>query len=248
MARRRIKREFRFKMDVYSPETMPLSRLAEYLHDLSVLFGEDQSVHLVRIEKSSTVPVMLVDIEAEPKVRERLQAVRQKAAGKDALRAAAQIDERLRKDNAKASIIDPSGSKLLAFPGRELNKLLEYGPFNQPGTFDGIPIRVGGEQESVPVHLEGREQIHICWAKRSLAKELAQYLFTSVVRVEGIGRWIRHRDGEWELVTFTIKDYNPLPDVSLRESINRLRLIPAKWKEMDDPLGELMHIRHGTDG
>lgn len=246
--RRRTKREFRFKIDRYLPETMPLARLAEYLRDLAVLFGPDSGVHLIKVEKGSTVPVMLVDIEDEPKVVERLQDVRQQSASKDALHAAAQIDERLRKDNAKGAIIDPSGSKLLAFPGRDLNRLLEYGPFNQPGTFDGIPIRIGGEQDSVPVHLEGREQIYICWAKRSLAKEIAQYLFTSVVRVEGVGRWTRHRDGEWELVSFTIKDYTPLPDISLRESIHRLRLIPAKWKDMDDPLGELMRIRHGTDG
>ncbi len=249
MARkRRTAREYRFKIDVYSPETMPMARLAEYLRDLAVLFGEEQNVHLIRIEKGSAVPLMLVDLEAEPKVRERVQAVRQHSGPGEAQRAAAQIDERLRTDNAKAAILDPSGAKILTFPGRDLNKLLEYGPFNQPGTFDGIPIRIGGEQDSVPVHLEGRDQIYICWAKRSLAKEIAQYLFTTAIRVEGTGRWTRHRDGEWKLVTFTIRDYTPLPDVSLRESINKLRLIPAEWKQMDDPLGELMRIRHGTDG
>lgn len=246
--KRRTKREYRFKIDAYSPETMPMSRLAEYLHDLAVLFGEDKGVHLIKVEKGSTVPLMLIDVEEEPKIRERIQAVQQNTAPKDAQRAAAQIDERLRKDNAKGAIVGPGGGKILSFSGRDLNKLPEYGPFNQPGKFDGIPIRVGGEQESVPVHLEGRDRIYICWAKRSLAKEIAQYLFTSVIRVEGVGRWTRHRDGEWEMISFTIKDYTPLPAVSLKDAIQRLRLIPAEWKQMDDPLGELARIRQGTDG
>src|SRR5713226_178056 len=94
-------REYRFRIDAYTPETMPLGRLSEYLHDLSVMFGEDKSVHLIKIEGGSTVPVLLVEREAEPKVREQLQAVRQKEAPPDVMAAAANIDKRLRRDNAK---------------------------------------------------------------------------------------------------------------------------------------------------
>jgi hypothetical protein len=31
-------------------------------------------------------------------------------------------------------------------------------------------------------------------------------------------------------------------------SLERIRAIPAKWKELDDPIGELTKIRQGTDG
>jgi hypothetical protein len=240
-------REYRFKIDAYSPETMPLNRLVEYLDNLAVLFGENHSVHLVKIEKGSTVPVISVRREAEQKVRERLRLVRQKDGPSEALRAEKQINELLRRDDAQAVIVDPVGSKLVDFPGRELNRLVEYGPFNQPGTLDGVPIMIGGEEDTVPIHLEGRQkEIYICRAKRSVAIELAPYIFSKCIRVEGNGRWIRHRDGEWEMKRFTIKSFSILEERSLRETIEDLRAVPAKWKSLPDPYSQLAKIRRGA--
>lgn len=34
---------------------------------------------------------------------------------------------------------------------------------------------------------------------------------------------------------------------TLRESINRLRAIPAKWKHLADPIGELKRIREDPE-
>lgn len=226
---------------------MPLSRLVEYLDNLSVLFGESHSVHLIKIEKGSTVPVLRVEREAEPKVRERLRLVRQKDGPGEALRAEKQINELLRRDDAQGAIVDPVGSKLISFPGRELNRLVEYGPFTQAGTLDGIPIVIGGEEEIVPVHLEGRQkQVYNCLAKRSIAIELAPFLFSTFIRVEGNGRWIRHRDGEWEMKRFTIKGFTVLKESSLRQTIEELRAVPAKWKKLPDPYRELAKIRRGA--
>ena len=45
-------------------------------------------------------------------------------------------------------------------------------PFNQPGTLDGVLIRVGGRgnngglQNNVPVHLAGYKRVYICKADR----------------------------------------------------------------------------------
>jgi hypothetical protein len=251
MARKRQSdsHEYRFKIDAYSPETMPLGRLAEYLTDLSVLLGENTSVHLIRIERSSTVPVCLVEREAEPKVRERLSAVERKDAPPEAMRAAANIDKKLREDNAKGKLIAPTGDNLIVFPGRDRVEPLTYGPFNQPGVIIGKPILVGGKNDPVPIHLEGADGIYDCLAKRGVAKKIAPYLFTTFIKAEGIGRWIRHSTGEWEMKKFTIRDFIPLEDeVTLRDAIHKLRLVPANWKEKEDPLGELRDMRHGTDG
>ena len=241
-------RDYRFEIDAYSPETMPLSRLAEYLTDLSVLFGETQSVHLIKIEKGSTVPVLRVEREAEMKVRERLRLVGANDGPAEAMRAAKQIDEKLRRDNAKAVVVDPVDSKILEFRGRDLNRLVEYGPFSQHGRLDGIPVMIGGiEDDAVPVHLQGRQkEVYVCRAKHSIAKDLAPYLFTDYVRVEGLGRWIRRRNGDWEMRRFTIKDFTPLKHTTLRETIEDLRAVPADWKKLDDPYAELASIRHGT--
>jgi hypothetical protein len=238
--------EYRFKMDAYKPETIPLIRLTAYLHDLAVMIGNYESVHLTRVASGSTEPRLLVAREADTKVRERIQAVKAKDAPDDAMRANRLINERLREDGAKGSF-GPERKNLIFFPGRDLNKLLEYGPFTQPGTLEGTPIKIGGEQDWVPVHLEDKlGQVRWCLAKRSLAKEIARYLFTSMVRVEGSGRWTRRRDGEWDMVSFRAKAFERLDStISLRDSIEQLRAIPAKWKELDDPLSELEKIRQG---
>jgi len=242
---RKRRREYRFQIDAFTPHTIPMSRLAEYLKNLATIFGNEKNVHLSKIEGGSTVPVVLVDWEAEPKVRERLRAVKHKEAPTEALDAAKDIDRRLAEDNAKAALIDPVGAKVFDFPGRERATKLEFGPISQPGSFQGVPIRVGGENDPVPVHLEDGQQKYIVWVRRTLAKEIAQHLFTSVIRVEGSGRWMRHADGEWEMLSFNVTGFHLLGDAEIRRSITELRALPADWKKLDDPLAALERIRRG---
>jgi hypothetical protein len=240
-------REYKLEIDAFSPTTIPMARLAEYLSDLATLLGSPSNVHLLRIDKGSTVPVVLVDFEAEPKVRDRIKAVKNQEAPEDALIAAKNIDRRLLLDNAKAEIVDPVGAKVFRFPGRENAVRQEFGPVNQPGSFQGIPIKVGGENDPVPLHLEDGREKYIVWVRRSLAKEIAKYLFTTVLRVDGTGRWIRQRNGEWEMLSFTATSYTPIEDSTLTQDIAALRKVPGEWKNLDDPLGELERIRHGSN-
>src|SRR6202034_2994476 len=60
-------REYRFKIDAYSPHTIPLARLSQYLSDLARMMGETANVHLSRVDKGSTVHVICVDWEEAPK-------------------------------------------------------------------------------------------------------------------------------------------------------------------------------------
>jgi hypothetical protein len=238
-------REYRFEIDAFTPETIPLSRLAQYLGDLAKIMGESANVHFNRIEAGSTVPVIRVDWEAEPKVRERIRAVKFNEGSPAALRAYAEINKRLLEDNANGVLIDPGKNKVIHFPGRDNANQPEFGPIRQTAVFQGIPIKVGGERDPVPVHLEDGEEIHIVDASRRIAKQIADYLFASVVRVEGKGRWIRERTGEWKMLDFYVSDFDVLKEGNLRSDIQRLRSIPAAWKDRDDPLSELMTIRRG---
>jgi hypothetical protein len=246
MARTRKHREYRFEMDAFSPTSIPMSRLAEYVSDLAKVFGNYNNVHLLKIEEGSTVPVVMVEWEAEPKVRDRIKAIKNHEGPEDAKQAAKDIDRRLLEDNARATLVDPVGSKILYFSGRESATKLEFGPVSQPGVFQGVPIKVGGENDPVPVHLEDGKDKHIVLARRSLAKDIAQHLFTSVVRVEGAGRWIRHTDGEWEMLSFLATSFNLLEQAGIRENIDQLRQIPGEWKKLEDPLADLERIRRGA--
>ncbi len=237
--------EYRFEIDAFTPETIPLNRLVQYLGDLAKIMGESANVHLSRIDPGSTVPVIRVDWEAEPKVRERVRAVKFNEGSPTALRAYAEINKRLLEDNANGVLIDPGKNKVIHFPGRDIANQPEFGPIRQTAVFQGIPIKVGGERDPVPVHLEDGEEIHIVDASRRLAKQIADYLFVSVVRVEGKGRWMRERTGQWKMLDFYVNTFDVLKEGNIRSDLEQLRKVPAAWKDRDDPLAELVSIRHG---
>ena len=49
-------REYRFEIDAFTPATIPMARLAEYVSDLAKMFGNNSSVHLGRIEGEVPCP------------------------------------------------------------------------------------------------------------------------------------------------------------------------------------------------
>ena len=238
-------REYRFEIDAFTPETIPLARLSQYLADVAKMMGNEESVHLSRVAKGSTVPVIRVDWEAEPKVRERLNAVRVDEGPAEARRAYKAINKRLVEDNANGVLLDPFATKVIRFPGRDGANQPHFGPFTQPGVFQGVLIELGGKNDPVPVHLQEGDETRIVSAPRRIAKQLAQHLFTSMIRVEGNGRWQRNRMGDWEMLAFHVTGFNVLSDTDFRSNVEALRAIPAAWKNDADPLGELMAIRTG---
>jgi len=135
--KRKAPREYRFEIDAYTPETIPLMRLSQYLSDLARMMGETASVHLDRIEKGSTVPVIRIDWEAEPKVRDRLRAVRFNDGPLEAQKAYKEINRKLVQDNANGVLIDPSKSKVVRFLGRDAANQPEFGPIRQNAAFQG---------------------------------------------------------------------------------------------------------------
>ena len=58
-------KEFRFKINAYTPKTIPMLRLAQYMADIASLLGEPTMVHFVKLEEGSTVLVQRVDAEAD---------------------------------------------------------------------------------------------------------------------------------------------------------------------------------------
>lgn len=242
MKRERL--EYRFHIDAYTPETLPMARLAEYLADLARFLGNPEAVHLIDIEEGSTVLVQIIDWEAEPKVTERIRGVKTGTAPKDAMDAYRELDRKLGKDNASAEL-RADQQKLIEFPGRKQMPAV-YGPFAQQGTLDGVPIVVGGRSDPVPVHLEDGDVVHNCLASRQVAKKIADHLFTSVIRAQGTGRWHRDEEGNWIMDSFRIADFDILSNKPLKEVVADLRAIPgSEWKTFDDPLSELDRLRHG---
>jgi len=241
------KREYRLKITAYSPETMPMKRLAEYLADMAVLLGEESHVHLIAVEASSTCPVVLVDWEAEPKIIERIQRVRNGEGPEEAQRASSNINARLRKDNASADLLNPLRSKVMEFPGAKADQPLEWPSINQAAELYGIPVWVGGRSELSNVDLLDGKQEWKCLATRAKAISIAHHIYTAVLRVWGKGRWRKVPGANWELERFVIDDFAVMKAGNIEQAIDELRGVKAEWKSLNDPLALLDAIRSGNE-
>lgn len=241
-------RTYRFVIDAWNPAKLPMARLAEYMADLAGLLGAPEHVHFDRLEPGSTVLVQHVDPKGVPSVEERLGSAATSHRPPDIARRIKDIDDRLAEDGATATLQESGGAEVLRFPGHERTEPPTIGPFRQDGFFDGMLIRVGGKDDTVPVHLQDGDLIHTCNATREMARRLAPHLFGDPIRVQGNGRWKREADGNWVLLRFDIKDFDVLDDTPLPTVVEQLREVPGSgWPQIKDPLAELRHLREETE-
>ena len=235
--------EYRFRIDAFSPASIPMGRLADYMGQLALLLGERDAVHFRRLTKGSTILNARVDREAVPKVRDRVVAVRAGDGGGEATRAFNALNKLLRDDNAVGVLRDnaPHGV-VIRFPGRELADE-KFASIRQQGSIDGIVTGIRGKDDTIHITLqsEGR-QISGCETNRAIAKQLGAKLFEPV-RLFGRGRWSRDADGEWTLVSFRIESFDALDDAPLTDALAVLRDVPTEWGE--NAYSELREMREG---
>jgi hypothetical protein len=217
--------EFLFWIDAYTPTTIPMARLAEYMAELATVLGETGSVHFVKLKRGSTGIVHKIQSEAVPKVRERADAVRRGDAPRDAQRAYDNVNKMLRDDNGSGALKEGAGAVIIPFPGVKAAE--EKFSIREHGTIDGEVIRVGGPHKWVPVLIDKEgEAFSGCWADRVIAKQLGQKLFEPV-RLYGTGKWDRTAEGKWVLREFIIERFEPLSGDPLSEALHRIRAIKA---------------------
>lgn len=235
--------EYRFKIDAYSPDTIPMGRLAQYMSELALLLGERNAVHFRKLTKSSTNLHAHVDREAVPKVRDRVVAVRSGDASGEPLKAFQALNKLLRDDNAVGILRDeaPRGV-VIKFPGREIAEE-KFASIRQQGSIDGIVTGIKGKDETISITIQSEgQQISGCETTRAIAKQLGVKLFEPV-RLFGRGRWSRDADGIWSLLHFKIESFEALQDVPLTNALAQLRAIKTEWG--DDAYTELGELRHG---
>ena len=249
-------KEFRFKIDgeingeAITPLTLPMARLAEYLTDLADIMGHDQSVHFIKTEDGSAQSLMYVDADEEARVTNQIENVARGMGPRNANTAYKRLDAKLREDKAVGSIVNTSkNAQIIEFPGRKADIAQIYGPISERASVVGVVKRVGGFDDSIPVHLQRADGvIFYCEAAPGLAKELMPY-YEQTIRAHGLATYYRE-GGVWKLEKFRIQSYDPEPLTgdSLADTIEKLRAIPgSEWNESDDPLDELRQLRHGED-
>ena len=237
--------ELRFYMEPYTPETLPLGRLADYLAELAKVLGDDRAVHLIELQEGSTVLINKVDPEALPKVYERAAAVKRGDAPRDAMDGYHKLNKMLQDDNGSGALLEPTGAEILDFPGRREDQFV-FSWLEERGEVDGEVARVGGTSDPVPLLLQTSDgTLSGCYARRTIAKQLGQLLFEPV-RLRGIGYWARTRAGRWILNRFNVENFEKLDAEPLSTEILRLRAIDVDWG--DNAIDELLKLRRGDNG
>ena len=241
-------REFRFKIDAYTRETIPMARLAEYMADLAVMLGETPNVHFLRIEDGSAVLIQKIDDVALPKVNVRIREVRDGRGSQGAMKAYHRTNKRLQQDNSIGLLSEEDGAEIIRFPGREEEERVSFGAFNQDGSLDGRIILIGGTGDPVPVHIRQGASVYNCLASLDVATTLGPYMFHYELRVRGTGRWLRDEDGAWVMQRFSISSFQVLDEKSLADVVAGLRNVPGSgWRDVADPFEELKEIRGDED-
>ncbi len=224
-----------FVIPCYTPETMPLNRLIDYLQQMAVVLGDPENLHLIEIRKSSTAPVLRTPIATALAVRERAQCVQRGEGTKRQTEAYNRIRHMIRRDagatvsRERPALLRTSTQVFLEIPAAPKDTGVVEG-LRQFTTIDGQLTRVGGAGEDAALQvqqLDGRVMSGFT-AKRALAKELASLLYEPV-RLMGVGQWYRNEEAHWTLDRMLVQSYERLEDEDALVTVERLRKLNVKW-------------------
>jgi hypothetical protein len=250
-------KKLQFKMegisegDKWTPLTISMSRLTEYLADLAIVFGYKESVHLIEVAGGSAMPVILYDAEEEGRIFGRMRAAQAGNGDPEAVQAYKRNDARFKKDQGFGRVIDVEKSAdIIEFPGAKQDVPETYVPIKERATLVGRLRRVGGKGDTIPIWLERADGLMLyCETSEALSRQLSDY-YLDIIRVHGIATWLRNAAGEWKLQRFNIQSYDmeALSEESLLSTIEKLQAIKdSGWENVKDPLEELRRMRHGDD-
>lgn len=235
----------------YTPETIPMARLAEYMQGLANIFGYEDAVHFRELKPGSACLVADIDDAHSQDVAARLTLVNSEEGDPRAKKAYDDINKILAADRTNGFICEEGHNnvKILEFPGVHMIRIKTIDLNEEKDSLEGILIRVGGKGQYVHLQLQDGQRLYSkIEIDRETARRIAMYLFRPV-RLFGKGRWLRDEDGKWVLLKFRVHGFEELEESNFEELLKQLRAKKrSRWGEMDDPMSVLMSMRHDDDG
>ena len=221
---------FEFTVPGYTPETMPLDRLLEYLQQLMTILGQPSDLHLVGIERSSTKPVLVMPYHAAVKAKQRARETWEGGGSVKARKAYQKIRRMVSDDGGKPATLATNMGTILEFPGVDLGADQEIQSMRQATSVSGELLRVGGDGEFDQILIKdfSGEIISGCFATKDVAKQLAQCLHEQV-RLNGIASWHRNRSGIWEISRLKVQTFETLETESLSEVLGQIHATTSAW-------------------
>jgi hypothetical protein len=115
----------------------------------------------------------------------------------------------------------------------------EIWTITQAGSVDGVIIKIGGNEETIPVLLRDQEgKLANCYIRgHANAKNLARHYLGQPLRVHGTGTWLRMPQGKWELESLLIQSWEELDSTPANDIFHQLGQIEDNgWRSMEQPL------------
>ncbi|MAP94283.1 MAG: hypothetical protein CMK07_04970 [Ponticaulis sp.] len=224
-------REIRWIVEGFTPETIPFSRLTEYLSELANLFGDASSMRFVRLEDNCVAVVnKIVEPGAYSRIEKRLKTANSEH-GESAPRNSFERINRMLVEDGTSARIKSGSATILRFPGQTVDALDEF-------EMEGVATATGYlyylvENERGQLNVRIRQHglpAAKCIAPAHLQPLLKEQLFKEV-RLKGRGTWRRTHDGQWVLLNLEAVACEPVENVTFRQAINELRSIQSSWED-----------------
>jgi hypothetical protein len=218
---------FQLRVTAYTPSTIPMARLAEYMQELAALMGSKSSVHYRGATKGSTILNVEVQHEDIPKVAARLRSASESNAippPDDVRKAKDALEALMRTDNARGTL-SFGGERIIMFLGVDAVIAERIGPIHEATTVEGQVTRVGGTDKTLHALLLDDDGTTLRLTTRSRDKD-------------------RNEMGKWELAELHLETFEPVPTRTLVEAVSELRAVEGSgWSSMPDPLATARALR-----
>ena len=232
----------------FSPETLPLGRLGEYLSAFAELLGPEAPVYFDKVTNGSAKLKMRVDDSASEQVETRVRMSPTYDQGRGERRGYDRIQHLLREDKTSAEFRPEKGAVILQFPGGKLTPVARTASVREYGELLGRIIRVGGKDSTIPVGLQVPDgAIVSCTASIEQARLLKSYLLEPTdVLLTGVGRWSRNESGQWDVSEFKISGCTPVRFEGFDAALAEVRKTGSGWDSEVDFDAALNKIRYGV--
>lgn len=232
---------YKFRIDAYTPESMPFGRLLEYYKQINALLGDPDGFHLVGINRGSLESVFAVDSGQECHVAEAMRALEEERAPKKCQAAMAAISRMLDEDGASGGFGSIDSGEYLELADSKPRKGTAFS-IRGTANFTGMLYHISGRDESASLRIldidSGRTVY--CTAPLDTARKASRHLFEKV-KIEGIGIWTRDEDENWSVGELELESFIPVSKEDPLHMLERLRQLDIEWP--DDMLEKIQQLR-----
>ncbi|GAB5389086.1 MAG: hypothetical protein Alpg2KO_20540 [Alphaproteobacteria bacterium] len=232
---------YKFRIDGFTPQTMPFGRLVEYYGQIQKMLGDH--IHLIEVHEGSHMSRFRIERGHEAAIASTLSDVKVGKAAAPIMSANEKINMMLAEDKTQGAFLDELDRDAIVFHGHCASKS-EALRVSDTAVIVGKLYHLAGSGETAKIRLNTDEYGTVLGAcSISLGRDLRQFLFEKV-RLIGRGTWVRQGFGEWKLEEFSVAHFEPVSAHTLKEAVTRLRSIEVDWP--DDPLGDIRSLNEGN--